>query len=388
VSAHAYTAAELEVVARRLGGADKTGGGWTCRCPVHDDRTPSLSLSLGEGGRLLWHCHAGCDQAAVLAGLRTAGVLLNGDARPAERRPKARGRGRIVASYPYVDEAGTLLFEVSASSPRLHASAGRTGRRLMEAGRRTRAVLFRLPEVSRREVFSRGREGRPQRRRGRLCGTTSPQGAKFWRDELAAPLAGKRWRSCPTTTRRGPHAPQVAARPGGGAASVKVVELGGLPPKGDRLGLARGPRTHRRRVAGAGRRGAGVGSRRSGTGRRTRPRRAPPRPRRTRTGGRSSASTAAGCTATPPTPPRRSAPRPTPTPSRASTGGAACSRGPGAIHNGTELERGGRPPLPRRARHPPRRRRLPRLRPDQARPVGEVRQALRGVGVRRTPPPT
>jgi len=31
---------------------------WTARCPAHDDRTPSLSVSVGDGGRILLHCHA------------------------------------------------------------------------------------------------------------------------------------------------------------------------------------------------------------------------------------------------------------------------------------------------------------------------------------------
>ena len=32
-----------EAIAKALGGR-KAGGGWTARCPAHDDRTPSLSI--------------------------------------------------------------------------------------------------------------------------------------------------------------------------------------------------------------------------------------------------------------------------------------------------------------------------------------------------------
>ncbi len=50
------------------------GGKWhgfsaMCRCPVHGDHTPSLSIRQGERG-LLVTCFAGCDAAAVLRGLR------------------------------------------------------------------------------------------------------------------------------------------------------------------------------------------------------------------------------------------------------------------------------------------------------------------------------
>src|SRR5688572_10978242 len=39
----------------------------TARCPSHDDKNPSLSIMDGEGGRLLLHCHAGCEFHDVLA---------------------------------------------------------------------------------------------------------------------------------------------------------------------------------------------------------------------------------------------------------------------------------------------------------------------------------
>lgn len=38
------------------------------QCPAHDDRNPSLSITDTES-RILVHCHAGCDTAAVLAAL-------------------------------------------------------------------------------------------------------------------------------------------------------------------------------------------------------------------------------------------------------------------------------------------------------------------------------
>lgn len=54
------------------------GGHWDdrgamCRCPAHDDRTPSLSVRLGRR-QLLFHCFAGCDQEAVLRALRAANL--------------------------------------------------------------------------------------------------------------------------------------------------------------------------------------------------------------------------------------------------------------------------------------------------------------------------
>ena len=54
------------------------GGKWygdygVCRCPVHEDKTPSLSVTE-RGGKVLVNCHAGCDGRDVLAALRQQGV--------------------------------------------------------------------------------------------------------------------------------------------------------------------------------------------------------------------------------------------------------------------------------------------------------------------------
>jgi len=37
------------------------------RCPAHDDRDPSLSIAFLPDGRVLVHCHAGCEAASVVA---------------------------------------------------------------------------------------------------------------------------------------------------------------------------------------------------------------------------------------------------------------------------------------------------------------------------------
>ncbi len=50
----------------------------TARCPAHDDRNPSLSITERDG-KLLVHCHAGCDQGAVWDALKGAGLVGQGD---------------------------------------------------------------------------------------------------------------------------------------------------------------------------------------------------------------------------------------------------------------------------------------------------------------------
>jgi Toprim domain len=62
-----------EFIGRFLGGR-KFSGGWIACCPAHDDREPSLSISDSDNGKVLICCHAGCDQAQVIAELRLLGL--------------------------------------------------------------------------------------------------------------------------------------------------------------------------------------------------------------------------------------------------------------------------------------------------------------------------
>jgi hypothetical protein len=50
----------------RLDRVRKTGRGWTAKCPAHEDRTASLSVTAGDDGRVLLHCFAGCSATDVV----------------------------------------------------------------------------------------------------------------------------------------------------------------------------------------------------------------------------------------------------------------------------------------------------------------------------------
>jgi putative DNA primase/helicase len=52
----------------------KAGSGYVACCPAHDDRKPSLSIRLGHDGRILVHCHAGCEQSQVISALELRGL--------------------------------------------------------------------------------------------------------------------------------------------------------------------------------------------------------------------------------------------------------------------------------------------------------------------------
>jgi len=66
----------LETRARQI--VKALGGHWSrksgmCRCPAHDDRTPSLSVGVAQSV-ILFHCFAGCSSEEVLAGFKRCGI--------------------------------------------------------------------------------------------------------------------------------------------------------------------------------------------------------------------------------------------------------------------------------------------------------------------------
>jgi hypothetical protein len=61
-----YQGGPLDMLLTRLGGVKKCGERYMAKCPAHKDNSPSLSLSRGNDGRALVHCHAGCELSDVL----------------------------------------------------------------------------------------------------------------------------------------------------------------------------------------------------------------------------------------------------------------------------------------------------------------------------------
>jgi hypothetical protein len=59
----------LELVLSRLHKSFRSGTGYAAYCPAHNDAKPSLSINEAEDGKVLMHCHAGCDLNDILSKL-------------------------------------------------------------------------------------------------------------------------------------------------------------------------------------------------------------------------------------------------------------------------------------------------------------------------------
>ena len=140
-------------IARALGGTwdGRTG---KARCPAHKDRTPSLSISEGDDGVPLVHCHAGCEQGDVIDALTLFGIDLRrgGPSTDASTLSTYRHKtlGKPSRTWPYHDARGLVVGAVA----RWDTADGKDIRPLIATDGRWRAgglpeprPLFRLPDI-------------------------------------------------------------------------------------------------------------------------------------------------------------------------------------------------------------------------------------------------
>lgn len=60
----------IDVLLSRLDKVRSTGNRkWQARCCAHEDKSPSLTITEKDDGRILIHCFAGCGAADVLAAI-------------------------------------------------------------------------------------------------------------------------------------------------------------------------------------------------------------------------------------------------------------------------------------------------------------------------------
>ena len=69
----------------------RSGKGWSCQCPAHDDKNPSHSVHIGDDGRALVRCHSGCRPEDIVAELGLAMKDLMPERSPiSTSKPKRR----------------------------------------------------------------------------------------------------------------------------------------------------------------------------------------------------------------------------------------------------------------------------------------------------------
>ncbi len=208
-----------------------SGSGYEARCPAHEDHKASLGVAEKDGKAVLL-CRAGCETSDVLAAL---GLTMR-DLFPEEpKAPAKKGRGEVVARYPYRDEAGALLFEVVRMKPKdfrqRRPDPAKAGAFLWNLDG-VRRVLFRLPEVlsaakdGARVYVVEGEKDAESLARLGLCGTCNPGGAGKWLPGHSEALRGAHVVILPDADEPGrKHGEAVAVALHGVAASVRVARV-------------------------------------------------------------------------------------------------------------------------------------------------------------------
>lgn len=92
---------DVHDILSRLQGVNGGGGQWSARCPAHDDKRQSLSISQGKDGQVLLKCHAGCTVESITSAL---GIEVKDLFQHQEQRP------HVVATYTYPTGAQKLRY--------------------------------------------------------------------------------------------------------------------------------------------------------------------------------------------------------------------------------------------------------------------------------------
>jgi putative DNA primase/helicase len=132
----------------RLQSVKQTPNGWQAKCPAHDDKTASLSVSISGDGVILTHCHAGCDFKSITQALGMESRDFFPPKLKAVDGGKSKPKKKVVTQYDYRDENGDLLYQKIRYEPkefRVRRTDGAGGWRWNLSG--CRRVLYRLPEL-------------------------------------------------------------------------------------------------------------------------------------------------------------------------------------------------------------------------------------------------
>lgn len=206
---------------------------YEAKCPAHKDENPSLSIGIGEDGKLLLDCKAGCSTDSILKRIGlTYGDLFpgNGNGHHAERN--------IVAQYDYLKIDGSRSYQVVRFEPkdfRQRQSDGKGGWNWSVKG--LKRIPYNLPELVEAEYvwIVEGEKDVESLRKIGLVGTCNSGGSGKWTAELSQYFRSDQIITIiPDNDTPGQtHADLVAKNLHGKVASIKILNLEGLAEKGD-----------------------------------------------------------------------------------------------------------------------------------------------------------
>jgi hypothetical protein len=235
---------QAEQIAKQLGNAKKANGQWVASCPVpghgkgKGDKNPSLSISINDDGKPLFHCHGGCTQEDVFNTIKDMSLLPELEERP---DPLANIKPLPIIKFDqeweYQDENRTTLFVKqrlkigeSGKTYRLYKidSDGRRSTTLGDA----RIVPYKLPELLDAKTAGRiiyvveGEKAADALTSIGVTATTAHTGAGSWPEAITEYFAGANVVILPDNDLPGwRYAHKAVEAIWGIAKNVKVVDL-------------------------------------------------------------------------------------------------------------------------------------------------------------------
>ena len=237
----------------RLEGVRKSGTGFKARCPAHDDKNPSLSITEGAGGKVLVRCHAasGCTFEAIRDALWPRGDAAATEApaaartspvaaptAEAEREPRKLPDGPHDAASLYRYADGTVAFasvrwEPPGKKKQFSQWVPVEDGLWIDRNPLTSLPLFRLPQImgATKVVVVEGEKcvGAVLEAWPDIAVTTFGGGSGSWRRTDWKPLAGRDvsiWADADDDAP--PDKPKAKDRPGQSAAMEIAAHLHGL----------------------------------------------------------------------------------------------------------------------------------------------------------------
>ena len=232
--------AEVLGAVERLGPVKKVGKEYRGPCPVHGDKHPSLDVHETEDGSVMVKCRSkGCSFKAIAAAL---GLPESAFFPPKGERPASRASR--YTEFSYMDEGGVEHSQAVRVDPPngdkkfYQRHRGPDGEWINDA-KGVRRLVFGLPELiaadpSEPVFLVAGEKCVGIMRDHGFVATTNIGGEGHWTAEDSEFLRGRDVVVFPDADEVGhKHGQQVAAALQGIASSVKVLDVLGLPLKGD-----------------------------------------------------------------------------------------------------------------------------------------------------------
>lgn len=235
-------------------------GSWMCLCPAHEDSNPSLHITEDQQGKIALHCFKGCKTASICHswGMTVSELFPDhGSWKPSPATATKQKAGRrpgetLTAEYIYRDFQNVPVFRVvryeNADGSKRFIQCRSNGQGGFIVGMKgVQRVLFQLPELiasAKSEIvyIVEGEKKVKALEAWGMIATCNVSGAGKWlaaynpyfrdRDVVILPdndqvdsVTG----ACPGRD----HAKKIISNLTGVAKSIRVVDLPGLPPKGD-----------------------------------------------------------------------------------------------------------------------------------------------------------